>query len=910
MSSHSLRNDLHRAPARAMLRGAGLTDEDLSRPFVAVFNTWTEMTPCNVHLRKLAEHVKAGIRAAGGTPIEFNAIAVSDGITMGTEGMRASLVSREVIADSVELAVGAHEFDAAVALAGCDKTIPGTLMGLARLDLPSLVFYGGSIAAGSFEGRDVTLQDVFEGVGAVGAGTMSRSQLNVLESAACPGAGACGGQFTANTMATALTFLGVSPLGTNGIPAESPAKDTAAFDAGKLVLELLRTGKTLKSFVTKGSLENAAASVAATGGSTNAVLHLLAIGKEFGLPFGLDDFDRVAARTPVIADLKPGGRFTAPDLEAAGGTRLLVQRLASAGLLHEEQTVLGASLRELSLEAQEAPGQEVVSSIESPLKPRGGLAVLRGNLAPSGAVVKLCGHDIVTHTGPARVFEREEDAFEAVQEGQIKHEDVVVIRNEGPRGGPGMREMLGVTAALIGRGLGDSVALITDGRFSGATHGLMVGHVAPEAAVGGPIALVQDGDLITLDVAAGTLDVDADLESRRSSWRPRPTNYPRGALAKYAALVSCASQGAVTSFPGAPQEVPPRRTSQQTPPPPKGHTMNTSIKHTTDQLAPLQNARIAVLGYASQGRAQALNLRDSGLDVTLGLRPGGPSWLRAVSDGWKPETMDGAVADADVVVFLVSDMAQPEVWNTVVAPALKPGAMLLFSHGFNVHYGRIKPPQDADVALVAPKSPGALVRTQFEAGQGVPCLLAVEQDFTGRARQLALAYAHALGGTRAAVLDTTFAEETETDLFGEQAVLCGGVTELIRASWETLVDAGYNPEVAYFECLHELKLIVDLLHDGGFARMHRDVSETARFGDLTRGPRVIDHSTRVRMKEILDEVRSGAFAREWIAEDADGRPRYDQLMREDLEHPIEEVGKRLRARMPWLREDPLTAASS
>ena len=548
MSSHSLRYDLERAPARAMLRGAGLTQEDLDRPLVAVFNTWAEITPCNVHLRRLASHVKKGIRAAGGTPIEFNGIVVSDGITMGTEGMRASLVSREVIADSVELTVGAHQFDAAVALAGCDKTIPGTLMGLARLDLPSLVLYGGSIHPGRFQGRDVTVQDVFEGVGAVASGRMSKEDLAELESSACPGAGACGGQFTANTMATALAFLGVSPPSQGDLPAMHPKKDEAAFEAGQLVMKALRSKRKLSTIVSKRSFENAAASVAASGGSTNAVLHLLALAKEFDVAFDLDDFEAVAARTPVLADMKPGGRFTAVDLFKAGGTMLLALRLMEAGLLHNEETVMGRSLADLCKEVQETPSQEVVRSVGERLKDRGGLAVLKGSLAPDGCVVKLCGHGTLRHEGPARVFDCEEDAFTAVQAGFVHPGDVIVIRYEGPRGGPGMREMLAVTAAVIGRGLGDSVALITDGRFSGATHGLMVGHVAPEAAVGGPIGLIKDGDKNVLDVTAGRLDVQVDLDARRAVWKPRPAKVTRGALAKFAKLVSSASEGAVTSF--------------------------------------------------------------------------------------------------------------------------------------------------------------------------------------------------------------------------------------------------------------------------------------------------------------------------------------------------------------------------
>ncbi len=583
MSSHSLRHDLHRAPARAMLRGTGLTEEDLQKPLVAVFNTWTEMTPCNVHLRRLAHHIKEGIRSAGGTPIEFNTIAVSDGITMGTEGMRASLASREVIADSVELAVGAHEFDAAIGLVGCDKTIPGTLMGLARLNLPSLVVYGGSIKPGRFQDRDVTVQDVFEAVGAVGAGTMTKEELKELEGAACPGAGACGGQFTANTMATALTFLGVSPMGMNDLPAMDPRKDSAAFKAGELALDLIKSNRRLKDFVTVRSLENATASVAATGGSTNAVLHLLALAREFELDFHLHDIDRICADTPVLADLKPGGQFTAPDLHDAGGSPLLVRRLLEAGLLHDEKTVSGQSLHALTHHAEEVLGQQVVHSVDAPLKTRGGLAILNGSLAPEGCVVKLCGHGTLQHEGPARVFDREEDAFDAVQNGDIHAGDVIVIRYEGPRGGPGMREMLAVTAALIGRGLGDSVALVTDGRFSGATHGLMVGHIAPEAANGGPIAFVRDGDLITLDVTTRRLDVHADLSARHNDWTPPPPKYTRGALAKFAALVSSASEGAVTGFPNLlvtprPQVARPTTLNQKTNP--NSTMVRTSTLHT------------------------------------------------------------------------------------------------------------------------------------------------------------------------------------------------------------------------------------------------------------------------------------------------------------------------------------------
>jgi len=549
MSSDDLRHNPSRAPARAMLRGTGLTDEDLAKPLVAVFNTWTEMTPCNVHLRSLAAHVKQGVRDAGGTPIEFNAIAVSDGITMGTEGMRASLMSRELIADSVELAVGAHEFDAAIGLVGCDKTIPGTLMGLGRVNLPSLVLYGGSIAPGRYRGRDVSIQDVFEGVGALAKGVINADDLLELERSACPAAGACGGQFTANTMATALTFMGMSPMGANDLPALDPNRPQAARACGALVMDLLARGCCPRDLVSLEALDNAAASVAATGGSTNAVLHLLAIAREFDLPFDLQRFERVSARTPVLADLKPGGRFLATDFHRAGGTALLAQRLDAAGLLSDQPTVTGERLSELATQAAEATGQVVIRPVSEPVKPHGSLAILTGSLAPHGCVVKLSGHGTTHHRGPARVFDSEEAAFAALQGGAIEPGDVMVIRFEGPKGGPGMREMLAVSAALIGQGLGDSVALITDGRFSGATHGLMVGHVAPEAAVGGPIARVRDGDLVTLDVTRRRLDVDADLTRRHAATPPADKPKLKGAYAKYAALVSCASQGAVTAFP-------------------------------------------------------------------------------------------------------------------------------------------------------------------------------------------------------------------------------------------------------------------------------------------------------------------------------------------------------------------------
>jgi dihydroxy-acid dehydratase len=547
MQSDAIKKGISRAPARAMLKATGLTDADLAKPLVAIANTWTEVTPCNFHLRELAEKVKAGVRAAGGTPIEFDTITISDGITMGTEGMKASLVSREVIADSIELFVRAHAFDAVVALCGCDKTIPGTVMALARLNLPSLSLYGGSIQAGKFEGRDVTIMDVFEAVGACAAGRMTEQQLGELEDRACPGAGACGGQFTANTMSGAITFLGISPMGLNEIPATDPRKLDAAFTAGKIVMELLKKDIRPNQIITAGSLHNAIASVAASGGSTNAVLHLLAIARDAGVPLTLEDFDRISAKTPLLADLTPGGRFNAPDMYKAGGMRVLAQRLQEAGLLKDEITASGRKLFEEIADVAETSGQQVIRQLDAPLKPEGGLAILRGSLAPDGCVVKLSGHKRVLHTGPARVFDSEEDAFAAVQARKIQPGDVVVIRYEGPKGGPGMREMLAVTGALVGQGIGDSIALITDGRFSGATHGFMVGHVAPEAANGGPIALVHDGDMITLDVKARRLDVDADLNARKGEWKPPAPKYTTGVMAKYARLVQSASEGAVTS---------------------------------------------------------------------------------------------------------------------------------------------------------------------------------------------------------------------------------------------------------------------------------------------------------------------------------------------------------------------------
>jgi dihydroxy-acid dehydratase len=540
----------NRAPARAMLKAIGLTDDDLQRPLVGIANTWIEIGPCNYHLRRLAEHVKAGVREAGGTPLEFNTIAISDGITMGAEGMRASLVSREVITDSIELCTRGHHLDALVVLCGCDKTIPAAVMSLARLDLPGLVLYGGSIEAGSFHGHDVTIQDVFEAVGAHAAGRMSDADLRELENSACPGAGACGGQFTANTMAAACEFMGIAPVGSNSIPAMAAGKDDVARRAGRLVMDLLRRGVTPRSILTREALENAIAGVVATGGSTNAVLHLLAIAREAGVALDIDDFNRINDRVPLLADLKPGGRFVAVDLHKAGGIQLVAKRLAQAGLLHADApTVTGRTIGEEAAAAVETPGQEVVRPADRPIKPTGGLVILRGSLAPEGAVVKIAGHDQRYHRGPARVFDGEEAAFDAVQHGRIKAGDVVVIRYEGPRGGPGMREMLGVTAAIQGAGLGESVALLTDGRFSGATRGFMAGHVSPEAAAGGPIAAVRDGDIIVLDLQNRRMDLEVapeEVAARLAGWTPPPPRYASGVMAKYARLVSSASVGAVT----------------------------------------------------------------------------------------------------------------------------------------------------------------------------------------------------------------------------------------------------------------------------------------------------------------------------------------------------------------------------
>jgi len=540
-----------RAPARSYFKAIGLTDEDLKKPLVAVANTWTEAMPCNFHLRRLSEHVKNGIRAAGGTPLEFNTIAVSDGISMGTEGMKTSLISREVVADSIELATRGYLFDAVVAISGCDKTIPGTVMALARLDLPSLMLYGGSIAPGRFRGKNVAVGDIFEAVGAHAAGKISDADLAELENVVCPGPGACGGQYTANTMAMAFEMLGISPMGANGVPAMLDEKDKVSHRCGELVMDLLRRGVTARSIINRKSIENAIAGVVASGGSTNGVLHLLAVAREAGVALTIDDFDEIGRRTPLIVDLVPGGKYVATDLYYAGGVPLVAKRLLDGGLLHaDEPTVSGKTIGDEVRAAKEAAGQKVVTTLGEPLKKTGGLVILKGNLAPEGCVVKVAGYERLSHRGPARVFEREEDSFAAVRAGRIKPGDVVVIRYEGPKGGPGMREMLGVTAALVGEGLGDKVALLTDGRFSGATRGLMAGHVAPEAQVGGPIAALRDGDVVSFDITARRLDVElpeAELKRRLADWKAPPPRYESGVMAKYARHVSSASEGAVTS---------------------------------------------------------------------------------------------------------------------------------------------------------------------------------------------------------------------------------------------------------------------------------------------------------------------------------------------------------------------------
>lgn len=543
----------NRAGARAMLKAIGFTDEDLSRPIVGIANTWTETMPCNFHLRRLAAKVKEGVKAAGGTPMEFNTVSISDGVTMGTEGMKASLISREVIADSIELVGQGHMFDALVALVGCDKTVPAAAMALLRLNVPSILLFGGSIAPGRFNNQDVTIQDVYEAVGANAAGLMSNADFRNLEDSACPGAGACGGQFTANTMSTVMEFIGISPLGFNGVPAMEPEKEDIALQTGKIVMDMLRENIRPRDIMTAEAFENAITGVAATGGSTNAVLHLLAMAREADVPLSIDDFDRISVRTPLIADLKPAGKYVAVDVYRAGGIPVIIKKLieANAGLIHEDQRSAGSSsIGEGARRSEETPGQTVIHSVSNALMKTGGLAILKGNLAPEGCVVKITGHERLRHRGPARVFNCEEEAMAAVTSKAIRTGDVVVIRYEGPRGGPGMREMLGVTGALAGAGMGESVALLTDGRFSGATRGLMVGHVAPEAACGGPIAALADGDIVLFDVENRRLEVELtndEIRKRLETWRAPQPRYKSGVFAKYAASVSSASQGAITS---------------------------------------------------------------------------------------------------------------------------------------------------------------------------------------------------------------------------------------------------------------------------------------------------------------------------------------------------------------------------
>jgi len=539
-----------RAAARSYFKAIGFTDEDLSKPLVGVAHCWIEITPCNWNHQKLAEKVKEGVRAAGGTPIEFNTISVTDGIAMGTQGMKASLVSRELVADSVEVVARGHLLDAVVGISGCDKTIPGMVMALARLNLPGLMLYGGSIMYGEYRGRRLTVQDVFEAIGAFNAGKIDARELREIESRACPGAGACGGQFTANTMSTAFEMLGISPMGFNGVPAADPKKAEVAFESGGLVMELLRRGVTPRSIITKRALLNSIAGVMATGGSTNAVLHLLAVAREAGVRLSIDEFDRISRKTPLLADMKPWGRFTAPEMYEAGGMAVVAKRLLDAGrLAADAPTVTGRTIGDEARAARETPGQQVIRPLSKPIAPHGGMAILRGNLAPDGCVAKVAGHEEKVFRGTARVFEREEDAFAAVKAGTIKAGDVIVVRYEGPKGGPGMREMLHVTGALQGAGLGATVGLITDGRFSGASHGFMVGHVAPEAAVGGPIAALKNGDRIAIDVGKRRLDVQlsaAEIKKRLRRVKPPKPPYAWGAMAKYARLVSSASDGAVT----------------------------------------------------------------------------------------------------------------------------------------------------------------------------------------------------------------------------------------------------------------------------------------------------------------------------------------------------------------------------
>jgi len=551
LDSYTITQGRDRAPARAMLKAIGFTDEDLKKPIIGVANTWIETMPCNYNLRELAVHVKAGIRAAGGTPMEFNTIAISDGVTMGTEGMKTSLVSRETIADSIELLVRGHMFDGVVALVACDKTIPGAAMAMLRLNIPGVILYGGSILPGKHKGRDISIGDVFEAVGANAAGRITDAELLEIEDHACPGAGACGGQFTANTMATVMELIGLAPMGTAAIPQVDKRKEDACRRCGQVVMDAVRRNIRARDVCTRTAFENAIAGVAATGGSTNAVLHLLAMAREAGVPLSIDDFEGVCARTPIFVDLKPAGRFMAADVDKAGGMGVIAKRLVEGKLADGSAlTVTGRTLAEEAADAQETPGQEVILPLNKALKQRGGIAILRGSLAPEGCVIKLAGHEKKLHHGPARVFEREEDAMTAVTHGRIKAGDVVIIRYEGPRGGPGMREMLGVTGAIVGAGLSDSVALMTDGRFSGATHGFMIAHVAPEAYNGGPIAVVREGDLVTVDVDAGVVNLDIapeELKRRLAEWKPVAPRYPSGVFAKYCALVSSASEGAVTS---------------------------------------------------------------------------------------------------------------------------------------------------------------------------------------------------------------------------------------------------------------------------------------------------------------------------------------------------------------------------
>ena len=548
--SHVMLDGPDRAAARSFFKAIGFAHEDLKKPLVGVAHCWIEITPCNWNHQKLAEKVKEGVRAAGGTPIEFNTISITDGIAMGTEGMKASLISRETIADSVELVVRGHLLDGLVGISGCDKTIPGMVMAMGRLNIPSVMLYGGSIAYGEYKGKRLTVQDVFEAIGAFNAGKIDAKELNTIEGLACPGAGACGGQFTANTMATAFEMLGVSPMGYNGIPAVDPRKTEVAFETGRLVMKILRDGLLPRRIITRRALQNAIAGVMATGGSTNAVLHLLAVAKEAGVKLEINEFDRISRKTPLLADMKPWGNYTAPEMHEAGGMGVVARRLLDAKLLNaNEITVTGRTIGEEARDAREAPGQNVIRPLANPLAKHGGLAILRGNLAPDGCVAKLAGHEQQVFRGRARVFNREEDAFAAVKGGKIKAGDFVVIRYEGPKGGPGMREMLHVTGALQGAGLGGSVGLMTDGRFSGATHGFMVGHVAPEAAEGGPIAAVKDGDAIVIDIAKRRLDVElttAEIKKRLKAVKPPKPRYTSGVMAKYPRLVSSASDGAVT----------------------------------------------------------------------------------------------------------------------------------------------------------------------------------------------------------------------------------------------------------------------------------------------------------------------------------------------------------------------------